>query len=350
MTHLLILTPGFPAEISDSQCIPALQIFVKNLNKLKEYNISIITFYYPSLVEEYDWNGIKVYPQNGQPGLLQKPFLMYKVFNEFKKIHKKTPVNIIHSFWLQDTTWIGRKISQIFNIPHLSTAMGQDVRKHNKYLNWLPLESMDIIVLSHFHQDSLYLSKGIKQFPIIPWGIDPVSFPAISTHRDIDLIGIGNLTPLKNYAVFIEVVSILIKKFPDLKAVLIGNGIEYDKLRKLIKEKYIGNHITLTGAIPREHVLRYLSRSKVLFHPSTFESFGLVFAEAQQMGVKIISRKVGIAEESEHWSIYNSHEEMINMTTNMLLNSSPNTTINKYHIKNTVQAYKKTYEQMMLRK
>jgi glycosyltransferase involved in cell wall biosynthesis len=347
LTHIVFIVPGFPADESDSQCIPALQTFVKNLIKTKHYSISVITLYYPQFKKKYEWHGTKVYSLAGKPGLINKIPILFKVYTTFHKINRENPVTIIHSFWLQDTSWVARKLSQKYHIPHLSTAMGQDVLRKNKYLFWMPLDLMKIIVLSPFHQNTLSLHKGKKQTQIVPWGIDPSNFPQINSKRNIDLIGVGNLTALKNYSLLIEVVELLVEKFPNLKAVLIGDGPEKAKLQQLLLKKKIGDHITLVGAVPRDQVLLYLSRSKVLFHPSTYESFGLVFAEALQLGVKIVSKKVGIAESGDNWYIFNNEEEMMRMTEDLLRSPSISKSINKYLIQDTISAYEAVYQKLI---
>jgi glycosyltransferase involved in cell wall biosynthesis len=339
--------PGFPADESDSQCIPALQTFVKNLNKSNHFYLSIITLYYPQFKKKYVWHGTRIYSLAGKPGIIKKIPILFKVYTTFNKIHRENPVDIIHSFWLQDTSWVGRKLSQKYHIPHLSTAMGQDVLGSNKYLSLLPLGKMRIITLNKFHQDRLLKNTGKESSQNIPWGIDSLDFPSFSKERTIDLIGIGNLTPLKNFNLFITAVAGLLPRFPNLKAILIGDGPEQNNLQKRINDEGLKSNISLLGSLPREEVLFHLSKSKLLLHPSTFESFGFVFAEALQLGVKIVSYEVGIAKNGRHWSIFNNVEEMVKMTADLLSSPAISESTNNYQIQDTISAYEAVYQKLI---
>ena len=68
-------------------------------------------------------------------------------------------------------------------------------------------------------------------------------------------------------------------------------------------------NIELKGSVSYAETQHYLSQSKVLLHPSIFESYGMVFAEAIANKTAIVSRKVGFAESAEHWFLGNNPEE-----------------------------------------
>ena len=139
----------------------------------------------------------------------------------------------------------------------------------------------------------------------------------------------------------------LLPKFPKLNAIVIGDGPEQNNLQQRINKEGLKSNVTLLGALPRDQVLYHLSKSKVLLHPSTFESFGFVFAEAHQLGVKIVSKKVGIAESGDNWSVFNNEEEMIKMTGDLLSYSSISKSINKYLIQDTISAYRAFYQKLI---
>ncbi len=64
---LIILTPGFPQDESDSACLPAQQNFIKAINKnYPEIKIIILSFQYPFTKSVYKWNGNAVYAFGGK--------------------------------------------------------------------------------------------------------------------------------------------------------------------------------------------------------------------------------------------------------------------------------------------
>src|SRR5688572_29442114 len=92
---LIILTPGFPKDESDSTCLPMQQQLVRGLKAMAPLlNIIILSFQYPYHTIKYDWFGIKVIPFNGRnKGGFSRLFLRKKINAALKKIHNNTPVD-----------------------------------------------------------------------------------------------------------------------------------------------------------------------------------------------------------------------------------------------------------------
>jgi glycosyltransferase involved in cell wall biosynthesis len=142
-------------------------------------------------------------------------------------------------------------------------------------------------------------------------------------------------------------VARLSPKFPKLNAIIIGEGPEQNNLQQRVNEEGLKSNVTLLGALPRDQVLDHLSKSKILLHPSTFESFGFVFAEALQLGVKIVSREVGIAKNGKNWYIFYNEEEMVTMTEDLLDFPTFSESTNNYEIQNTILAYETVYHELI---
>jgi hypothetical protein len=96
--HILILTPGFPKDEDDFNCIPPLQEYLikfKPAHPVAEF--SVISFQYPYQKEKYKWNGINIYPLGGKNGKLNKLFTWLKAIRTAKKIQNVTNIDAIHS-------------------------------------------------------------------------------------------------------------------------------------------------------------------------------------------------------------------------------------------------------------
>ncbi|MBV1922555.1 MAG: glycosyltransferase, partial [Flavobacteriaceae bacterium] len=119
----------------------------------------------------------------------------------------------------------------------------------------------------------------------------------------------GSLISLKNYTDFIQTIYLLKEKFPTIIAVIIGDGLLKEKLKNEIKQHHLEQNIELKGTLSYTETQHYLSQSKVLLHPSSFESYGMVFAEAIANKTAIVSKKVGFAESAEHWFLGTNPEE-----------------------------------------
>src|SRR5688572_2330226 len=139
--HIVILTPGFPKNEKDENCVPYLQVFVKYLiGHQTGYQISIIALQYPHYETEYSWNNINVYGCGGHDRKFPRRILTWrKCLKFFKRVHAGKRVDIIHSFWLNECAFLGNYFSKKYNIKHLCTLMGQDVKRPNIYFTLLPL-------------------------------------------------------------------------------------------------------------------------------------------------------------------------------------------------------------------
>ncbi|KAA1244139.1 glycosyltransferase family 4 protein [Aquimarina sp. RZ0] len=316
IAHIVFLTPGFAVNEDDSTTIPALQVYLKSLKKtLPQTSITIITFQFPFIKDSYKWYGINVIPLNGRNQHLKKPWVWQKALLTLKKIHLQNPIDAIHSLWIGECSFIGNKFALKYNIPHIVTVMGQDALK-NRYIRFLINKKTKIITLSINHQKTLYKTHKINS-AVIPWSIDTSSFP-VSMENEIDILGVGSLNKVKNFKEFIEIVSLLVKDFPELKTEIIGDGDQYQKLSRIIVEKGLQKNILLCKSLPRTDVLFKMSKSNFFLHTSSYESFGYVFVEALYSGMTIVSFDVGIATQIKAWKISNNREQMISNCIQLL--------------------------------
>lgn len=344
MKHLLLLSPGFAADERDSPCIPPLQLFAQALHAEDGIKVSILSLHYPYSCESKTWNSIPTYSAF-QKGPLKKIRIAWQVRKWIQQIHRQDPLHGIHSFWLSDAALFGHWMSRVLSIPHWVTLMGQDARPSNRYLSILPLQKMQTISLSTFHNQVLLKSTGVSTNHIIPWGLPPTS--ANSLAKDIDILGVGNLIPLKNYTLFIRLVASLKKQRPKMKAVLVGEGPERVMLERMIREYGLEQNLRLTGAIDRAEVLKYMARSRVFLHPSTYESFGFVFLEALAQGMYLVSRPVGIAKASEQWYLGEEEAALKTALYQALGQEKPAEPSFPHLLSDTVQKYREVYERKM---
>lgn len=346
LKHLLFLTPGFPAHEADTACLPMIQSFIKEMaRRFPETMVSVVSAQYPYHAGEYRWNGITVYCAAGKNRRFP---LRLRTWHHIRKyilaLHRKSPIAVIHSFWLSECALLGHFIAQQLGIPHLNTMMGQDAKKTNPYLRFLPLEKMHLVGLSEFHAAQFYATTGKTLDALVPLGIQTEDFPSLNTgERPIDLLGVGSLIPLKNYGLMVEAAARLREKFHHLRCELVGGGVEREMLEKKVESLGLKEHFHFCGQIPREQVLEKMRRSRVLFHPSVYESFGYVFSEALYSGMRICSREIGAAVPGANWHIAKEEEDMVKIAENMLSTDHSPSREKVPTMSDMIQTYRKHY-------
>lgn len=341
--HIVFITPGFPENEEDSTTIPALQDYLIALKEaLPNTRMTVITFQFPFTSKKYKWNGYQVIPLNGKNKTSRKMIIWNKTIKHLKDLHYKYPISVLHSFWLGECAFITSRFANRNNIKHLITAMGQDVLKPNHFINpLLKIENAKVITLSKKQQAILAENFNI-QSEIIPWGI-PSRAISENKEKHIDVLGVGSLNEVKNYKDFIIIVSEIIKTLPNLKVEIIGEGEKEEEIKIQINKLGLEKNISLLGKLTREVVLQKMEDSKVLLHTSTFESFGMIFIEARQAGMQIVTYHVGIAQESGFCKIGNTNQELVELLLEELRATKKINCEMNFTIENTVQLYKKLY-------
>lgn len=342
---LVILTPGFPESEADTTCLPPQQVFVRALSRTHpDLSIIILSFQYPFVKKEYAWYGTHVMSFGGkEKGGFSRLWLWGKLRKKMKHLHGETNIIGMLSFWCGECALVGKRFANKYHIPHYSWILGQDAKKDNRYIKWLRPKSNELIALSDFIRNEFEKNHTIRPQHLIPPGIDASLFDQPPHQRDIDVLAVGSFIPLKQYAIFIEVIAALKKDFPAIKAVLAGKGPQEKELHQLIVAGDLQDNIRLTGELPHKEVLQLMQRAKLFLHPSSYEGFGVVCIEALYAGASVISFCQPMKESINNWHIAASKEQMITMAKEMLQSPLLLSLNCPYPIENTVDEFMKLF-------
>jgi glycosyltransferase involved in cell wall biosynthesis len=316
----VILTPGFPSSEVDSTCLPMQQNLVRKLKQIRPgLKIVVISFQYPYHKNNYNWHDIPVIPFNGRnKGGLSRLLLRRRISSLLKKINIENRIVGLLSFWYNECAWVGKKFADAYNIPHCCWILGQDAKKQNRYPSRLKLADAELIALSDFVQDEFQKNHGIRPRYVVPAAVDPLEFDPHEGIKNTDIVAAGSLIPLKQYDMFVEVVSAIQKTLPGVKAVLIGEGPERSKLEHLITKSALKENVFLTGELQHKHVLDWMERARVFLHPSSYEAFGVVCLEALYSGAHVVSFCRPMKKEIPRWHIVADKKEMFEKVLSLL--------------------------------
>lgn len=118
----------------------------------------------------------------------------------------------------------------------------------------------------------------------------PENYPVIGT--------LARLSEQKGHRYLLQAVKILSSRFPDIRAVLIGDGELHGELTSLAKELNIEQHIIFAGFRERDEACRLLSGIDLFVFPSVWEGFGLVLLETMALKKAIVASDVSAIPES----------------------------------------------------
>lgn len=341
--HILVLTPGFPRDEQDENCIPALQEYLRAFNAAyPEVRISVVAFHYPFAPGRYAWRGIDIFALAGGNRFLQRPLLWFRAVRRSLACHRSEAVDVVHSFWLGECAAVGALVASRTGAAHYSTLMGQEMRTRNAYSSLLRSGPTRFVALSEPQSEDFRRQTGRPPDALIHWGVDDpgAGFPA---DRDIDLLGVGSLIAVKNFPLFLRAAAAAVRRRPSLRCVIAGDGQERPRIAAMIEELGLKNNVTLTGMIPRNDVLALMRRSRILVHPSLYEGFGYVFAEALASGTHVVSFAVGCARPHAHWRVAADEGEFHACVESALAAALEHVPANLFPMEETVRRYAGLY-------
>lgn len=325
---VVLLTPGFAENEQDTTCIPVLQDFAASL--MRNYpaiNLHIIAFQYPYNEESYVWNGANVYSAGGKNSKFFSRLSTWKrVVARLKKLHQEYRIDVIHSFWLTEAAFIGQRFASRRRIKHVSYLIGQDALKKNRYLRFLTLSKMKIAAMSQNLADRFLETTGYKIKIVISTGLVIQKIKCSDIPRIIDIVGVGALTELKNYGLFIDVINALKQDFPDVKAVIIGKGEQEKSLRAKIEILQLNKNVKLLGELTHDEVFKSMNKSKIFLHTSGYEGQSTVIMEALAMGLTVVCFNIGRIHVDGKIVVCNDKNEMVEQLKKLLssqLNHAP---------------------------
>jgi glycosyltransferase involved in cell wall biosynthesis len=222
--------------------------------------------------------------------------------------------------------------------------MGQDAEVKPFY-RLLINDSIRLITLSKDAAQRVKQSTGFNA-EIIPFGL-PADWTIRSNRsRDVHILSVGSIIPLKNHLFLLKTVRQLVMHFPKLKVVIIGEHHDQylvKSIQRFIEDHALQSCVQLIDKLPRNEIRNWMDRAMVLVHPSLSESQGVVISEALARGCLVYS--LGAGERPEHPSFFLLKEEIGEATT-QLINALTNPLYSEgstRHISETYQAYMKGF-------
>lgn len=136
-----------------------------------------------------------------------------------------------------------------------------------------------------------------------------------------DIAFIGRLCEVKDPLRFLEIICILRKRLPGIRAVLIGEGGLRTECEKIIRENGMENCVEMTGHL--SNPLPVLKKSKLLVMTSKYEGLPIIIIEALTLGKPVIVPDIPSMQsiiDVQYGRICNRNIDFVNSIINLLSN------------------------------
>ncbi|MGH9029055.1 MAG: glycosyltransferase family 4 protein [Acidimicrobiales bacterium] len=140
----------------------------------------------------------------------------------------------------------------------------------------------EIVTLSQSSKDEIVtlLKLPGSRVTVVPPGVDPRFTPGGKRSAAPLVVAVGRLVPVKRFDLLMHALALVKREHPTLKAVIIGEGYERDRLEALRRQLHADSWITLPGRVDEAEVRSWYRRAWVVASTSLREGWGMTLTEA----------------------------------------------------------------------
>lgn len=158
---------------------------------------------------------------------------------------------------------------------------------------WLIKKYADMVFVTNEPDRSKFVTRNrsIDRIVAVKGGVDLellVRIPAPKEKKH-DAIFIGRIVPQKGVLELIEIWRLVCEKKRDARLALYGDGPLMEKVKERIKRYNLENNIDLFGFVDGISKVEGIKASKIVVHPSVYDSGGMAAAEAMACGLPGVS-------------------------------------------------------------
>lgn len=216
----------------------------------------------------------------------------------------------------------GLLLQKIIGIPYIILIHGNDFLFYSnesaflRKLSFIALTNANLLITNSFFTKGLLLSAGCeeKQISVVHPGVDPSLFHFQICYEEIEnrfnikgkkvLLTVSRLAERKGHIVVIRALKEVIKEFPDVVYLIVGNGSFEKRLREEVNKQGLESYVIFAGYIPTEDLPKFYGSCDIFVMPcfesnngKDVEGFGIVFAEAGASGKPVIAARSGGVED-----------------------------------------------------
>ncbi|MGL4730046.1 MAG: glycosyltransferase [Clostridium sp.] len=233
--------------------------------------------------------------------------IFYKGINGLvKEIYKDFRFDLIHAHVAFPDGECALKLSKEYKKPVITTVHGQDINYtinlnesyKKKVIDVLEKSTSVVFVSNKLKNEALKHTNKLVDFHVIANGINKEDIKQEKSkivkkelNGDEYILIVGNLIKTKGIDYAIKAFANIENKYPNLKMIIIGDGLEKENLKKLCQEKNIEHKVIFKGRLENTKVMDYMKNCLFFVLPSYKEGFGVVYIEAMAHGKSVIGCK-----------------------------------------------------------
>ncbi|MBN2368572.1 glycosyltransferase family 4 protein [Candidatus Woesearchaeota archaeon] len=309
--RVLLLTEYFPdspnAEITGGVESRAFNIASR---MAKKHDVTVLTSWREGLSRKSKFGKLKVLREGPHHGYSNYAGFISRIEFAIAAIKKgsKLRADIVDGYnWTTylPAYFIGRAIKKPIVATYHETWTGEWI-KNKGIVTGLPYEIYERILL-RLNYDLVMPVSEFTRKRLAERGIDESKMTVVNNGVDIKKLDsvkgkgagvcyVGRLVKTKNVDVLIKAMSLVNKKYPDVRCRIIGQGPEMNRLKMMARD--FGANVDFMGFMEKyEDVMKTVKSSSILCHPGTVEGFGMILLEAMALDIPYVCSDIEVFRE-----------------------------------------------------
>ncbi len=224
-------------------------------------------------------------------------------------------IELVNAHWILPNGFIAAVVSRICGVPVVSTLPGSDVYMVGKNVlyKWMAKIAADCSLAITSNSPNLLndLARLIpvsrKKFQTIIYGVDAQKFkPSTQARlvlrrtldipkRSLVVLGVGRLVAKKGFRYLIKAAEIIVKKYPRVRFVIVGDGSQQSYLKELTQKLKLEPNFRFVGAVNYTKLVDYYNLADIFVLPSIRDEEGnlddqsVAVVEAMACGIPVIT-------------------------------------------------------------
>lgn len=212
---------------------------------------------------------------------------------ELRRLWTRHRPDIVQTYFL-DASYFALPIARLCGVPHrlrVRNNLGYWLTPRYRLLERL-VRPLVHCTLTNCEQAAARLrDSGTRRVAILANGVDLTRFPPRRSFR-VPAIGcIANLRPVKNIDGLLRAAARVLKRHPDVRITIAGDGPERARLESLRAALRLGEHVRLPGSIA--DIPGFLAAHPIAVLPSHSEGLSNALLESMAAGCAVVATDVG---------------------------------------------------------
>lgn len=158
-----------------------------------------------------------------------------------------------------------------------------------------PLDPSKVVVLPNTVSPDCFHVRPKPGYLLARYGLHPGQPVILTVSR------LFESEQYKGYDKILEAMPRIVERLPSVRYLIAGDGDDRGRIKKLIAERGLERHVTLTGFVPDGELCDHYNLCDVFAMPSKREGFGIVYLEAMACGKPTLAgNKDGAVDALQH--------------------------------------------------